>query len=91
MLKETRWDLVSADDRQIVHLFVLETGDAFEEFVADHEDKLAAAAAHIDWFALPNDALERYSTAGSLNKVNINAGNFEETAPYRYDARNVPG
>jgi hypothetical protein len=91
VLKETRWDLVSADDRRLVHLFVLETRDAFEEFVAAHENELAAAAARIDWFALPDDALERYSTAGSPNKFNINAGNFDEMAPYRHDARNVLG
>lgn len=89
VLKETRRDLVSADDRRLVHLFVLETRDAFENFVADHEDKLAAATARIDWFALPDNTLERYSTAGSPNKFNVNEGNFEEMAPYRHNARDV--
>ena len=91
VLKETRRDLASADDRRLVHLFVLETRDAFEEFVADHEDELAGASTRLDWFALPDDALGRYSTAGSLEKFNVNAGNFEDMTPYRHDDRNVLG
>jgi hypothetical protein len=74
-----------------VHLFVLETRDPSEEFVADHEDEMAAAATHLDWFALPNNVLERYSTAGSPNKFNVNEGTLEDMAPYRNNARNVLG
>lgn len=89
VLKETRQDLVSADNRRLVHLFVLETRDAFEEFVADHENELAAAAPRLDWFALPDDVLEGYATAGSPDKFNVNEGNFEEMAAYRHDGRGV--
>lgn len=70
---------------------VLETKDPFEEFVADHEDGLAAAATHLDWFALPDNVLERYYTAASPNKFNANEGNFEDMAPYRHNPRNVLG
>ncbi|WP_313696072.1 hypothetical protein [Halorarum halobium] len=91
VLKQTRNDLVSADDRQLIHLFVLETKDAFETFVETHEDDLAAAATRITWYALPDDALDQYATAGSPNKFNVNEGNFEEMAAYRHDGRGVLG
>lgn len=89
--KKTRKDLVSADDRRLIHLFVLEERDAFKEFVAGHKDELAATATRIDWFALPDDSLEQYSTAGSEKKFNINEGDFRKMTPYRHDARNMLG
>jgi hypothetical protein len=91
VLKQTRDDLVSADDRQLVHLFVRETKDTFETFVETHEDCLAAAATQITWYALPDDALEGHSTSGSSNKFNVNEGNFEKMATYKHDIPDVLG
>jgi len=87
--KKTRDSLTTVDDRSMVHLFVLRSIPEFEEFVAANEGVLAEKANDIKWFALPDEKLNQYSTAGSKNKLNVNDGDFSNMSKFRHDVQEV--
>lgn len=89
--KNTREDLLSEDERQLVHLFIIKQKDAFEEFIEIHEDNIVEKSTHIDWYALPDNHLRQYSTAGSPDKFSVNKGDFNEMGAFYHDSRDILG
>lgn len=89
--KRARERLTSTDNRQLVHLFVLASKTEFRTFVEAHEEDLTKAATNISWYALPDEFLGEYSTAGSSDKFNVNEKDFDEMRGYRHDGHHLFG